>query len=172
MTSVIEREINHSLVTLLKLSIYPEINFKPKNARSSSREKTYQAVLRAHRNDTFLTLGELTFVLKFWNDSHMDECTDLFVLARRRLNAITNSSQKIIKSLNELFSETLGEQTPPWNIVKLRNSCAHPGDEKPLRDREMFTQLKDLIGDPPRRVISAVVMGLRGLDYSLNSTCE
>ena len=88
----------------------------------------------------------------------MDECTDLFIRARKRLDVAND----IIEILNESFMDTFGQQDPPWNIVKLRNSCAHPGNEAALRKKELFTQLKVIIGEPPRKLIETLVVHLRG----------
>ncbi len=166
MLYVVEREINHSLFSILKGSIEPNTSFTPLNSRSSSRQKTFESVIRAHESGKLLTLGELSFVLKFWNDPQMDKCTDLFVRARKALETISGSSQNCIQTIKEAFSDTFGVMIPPWDIVKLRNSCAHPGNEGPLREKTLFAQLKVTMGEPPRKLIQTIVVQLRGISLT------
>lgn len=163
MLHMVERELNHSIFSILKKSITSTTSFTPLNSRSASRQRTFESVVRANKNGRLLTLGELSFVLKFWDDPVMDKCTDLFYQARSLLNTISSSSEIHMQVLRAAFQDTFGQIDPSWNLVKLRNSCAHPGNEQPLRDKEMFTQLKVTLSKPPRNLIETVVVHLRGI---------
>ena len=97
----------------------------------------------------------------------MDQCTNLFKESRNLLDKIAGPSKNHVQTIRSAFKETFGQVKPPWDLVKLRNSCAHPGNEGPLRDKMMFDQLKEILGDPPRMLINTIVVQLRGIRSGL-----
>lgn len=163
MLYVIERELNHSFFTILKKFINSNTSFVPCSSRAASRQKTFDSLIRASESSKLLTLGELSFVLNYWEDSIMDQCTNLFKDARAHLELIAGPSRNHVQRIRSAFKETFGQVKPPWDLVKLRNSCAHPGNEAPLRDKMMFDQLKEILGEPPRMLINTIVVQLRGI---------
>lgn len=163
MLYVIERELNISFFAILKKVIDPSTSFVPCNSRAASRQKTFESIIRAIESGKLLTLGELSFVLNYWEDPIMDNCTNLFKDARTLLEQIAGPSHIHVQAIRSAFKETFGQVKPPWDLVKLRNSCAHPGNEGPLRDKMMFVRLKEILGEPPRMLINTVVVQLRGI---------
>ena len=167
MLYVVERELNHSFFAILKKFINSGTSFVPCNPRAASRQKTFDSIVRASEANKLLTLGELSFVLNYWEDSIMDQCTNLFKESRNLLDKIAGPSKNHVQTIRSAFKETFGQVKPPWDLVKLRNSCAHPGNEGPLRDKMMFDQLKEILGDPPRMLINTIVVQLRGIRSGL-----
>ena len=159
---VVERELNHSLFSVLKKFICPETEFQGTSARSASRRKTYDSIVRANTNETLLTLGELSFVMIFWNDRIMDECTNLFSMSRHLLFKIAGPSENHVKSVLSAFRATFGCVDPPWDLVKLRNACAHPGNEAALINLDLHRVLRETLGEPPRKLLQTIVLDLRG----------
>ena len=162
---VCERELNLSLFLTLKKFKNNFTDFVSFNSRSKSRKMTFDSILRGIKNDKFLTLGELNFVLKFWNDSNMDKCTNLFSQARGFLDRITGDSTNHVMKIIEAFKDTYCvSENPPWDLVKLRNSCAHPGYEEILSDPRIIQALRKVLGEPPRLLIQTIVLKLRGIE--------
>lgn len=163
MLHVVERELNHSLFTVLKRFVGPDSEFHGTSARSASRRKTYDSIVRAKSNGMLLTLGELSFVLNFWRDQIMDECTSLFSMARRFLLVAAGPSELHVETIRSAFRVTFGAVDLPWDLVKLRNSCAHPGNEAPLRNADLHRILREILGEPPRELLQTIVIKLRGI---------
>ena len=162
---VCERELNLSLFLSLKKFKDNFTNFVSFNSRSKSRKLTFDSVLRGIKNDKFLTLGELSFVLKFWNDSNMDKCTNLFSQARVFLDRISGDSANHVSKIIEAFNDTFCvSDNPPWDLVKLRNSCAHPGYEEILSNPRIMHELRKVLGEPPRLLVQTIVLKLRGIE--------
>lgn len=162
---VCERELNFSLFLTLKKFKDNFTDFIPFNSRSKSRQMTFDSVFRGINNDKFLTLGELNFILKFWNDSNMDKCTNLFSQAREFLDKISGDSANHVLKIIEAFKDTYCvSENPPWDLVKLRNSCAHPGYEEVLSNPTIMKELRKIFGEPPRLLIQTIVLKLRGIN--------
>lgn len=166
MLYVVERELNHSIFAILKKSINSNTSFVPSvpyNSHAASRQKTFDSIVKASKANKLLTLGELSFVLNYWEDPLMDQCTNLFKEARNLLEKIAGPFHNHVQTIRSAFKETFGQVNPSWDIVKLRNSCAHLGNEGPLRDKKMFDQLKEILGEPPQMLINTIVVQLRGI---------
>lgn len=169
---VIERELNHSLFRILEKFVGTDTEFHVTSSRSTSRKKTYDSIVRAKTKGSLLTLGELSFVLNFWNDKIMDECTNLFSKSRNYLYKIAGSSEVYVETVKSAFRDTFGCIDPPWDMVKLRNSCAHPGNEKQLHNADLHRMLRKTLGEPPRKLIQTIVLELRGQGYVSNKAYD
>jgi hypothetical protein len=159
---VVERELNTTILALLRHGYSEMTDFIPTGSRALSRQRTFDAVSRALRTGKALTLGELGFVLSFWDDPIMDQCTTLFSKARCFLAAYSPGAVTEVGLLHADFSHMISAETRSYDIVSLRNACAHPGHEKELTHPGTYHSLRELVGEPPRRLLQRIVVNLRG----------
>jgi len=158
---VVERELNIALLTPLKNHVEESEYQFTTSKRDQFKKRTFDLIVDSHENATALTFGELEFVLKFWDNAHMDECTNLFQITRKRLRECGVPSEALVKSIQASFQEEFFEGDPPWNMVKLRNSCAHPGEESHFENSQIYKNLHEVLGDPPKELLHIIVVKFR-----------
>jgi hypothetical protein len=163
MLYVVERELNITFFSVLKNQIDKSVPFDKSIKDSSRRLHTYNAILTARNNTKSLTLGELSYLLLYWNDDVMDQCTNLFSNMRIYFQHFVENPNIHVSNILAAFSETFGSANPPWDIVRLRNSCAHPGNESRHKDQTLNSKLRSILGEPPRLLLYETTVALRGL---------
>lgn len=165
---VIEREMSISLfspwVNIIRKSSFTE----PLDATHSkikkikTRKITYEMLKRCAADPTHPpTLGQLIFIAKFWDDSIMDECTDLFKNIRKKLEKDCPNSTRAIKNIAALLEEKHSVKGESASVVDLRNSAAHPGREDAFNWAEYLDWLRKLIGKPPKYILRSIIFNLR-----------
>ena len=163
MLYVVERELNITFYSVLKNQIDKSVPFNRSINDSSRRLHTYNAILNARNNSKSLTLGELSYLLLYWDDDVMNKCTNLFSNTRDYFQHLVSNPDIHVSNILAAFSETFGSFNPPWDIVRLRNSCAHPGNESGHKDQTLNIKLKSILGEPPRLLLYEITVALRGL---------
>jgi len=165
---VIEREMSLSLfwpwIDIIRKSSFSE----PLNATSSkikkiqTRKITFEMLKKCATEPIQPpTIGQLIFIAKFWNDSIMDECTNLFKDIRTNLEKYCDDSTKSIEKLVLALEEKHSPDGESANIVDLRNASAHPGREGSFTWSKYLTWLKTTIGQPPEYILRVLIFKLR-----------
>jgi hypothetical protein len=165
---VIEREMSISLfepwIDIIRKSSFsepPNIS-KSKMKKIQARKFTFDMLKKCSAEPVQPpTLGQLVFILEFWNDPIMDECTDLFKNIRTTLEKYHPDSNKSIENLARALEEEYSSGGKSANIVDLRNASAHPGREGSFTWSEYLTWLKAAIGQPPKYILRTLIFDLR-----------
>lgn len=110
------------------------------------------------------TLGQLLFVIKYWQDDLMNQCTNLFELMELRIrkkSEFLNELSKLNKWLNQ--RNKINSEAP--SLIDLRNSSAHPGHENKYSWTRHLNWVKEILGKPPTEALKIIVK----LKYLLNN---
>ena len=161
---VIEREMSSVfflpwIETIRKASFdIPDNLSRSQAKRAQSRQITFQILESCSRQPSHPpTLGQLLFVGKFWCDSVMDECTNLFremsETADRSASGFSNTVARFVKLCEETH-EVDGEHP---TVMELRNAAAHPGRESDFTWPEYVGWLKEFLGKPPREALRLLI---------------
>lgn len=102
------------------------------------------------------TLGQMIFVIKFWEDKLMNRCTTLFNNINHRIRNKSDFLEKLSK-LNYWLEERhiLDGERP--TVIDLRNSSAHPGSELEYSWNRHIEWLKNFLGKPPKEALKIIV---------------
>jgi len=102
------------------------------------------------------SLGQMVFILRYWNNELMNRCTSLFSDINIRIKDKSDFLEKISK-LNYWLEERhiLDGERP--TIIDLRNSSAHPGSESEYSWDKHIEWLKDFLGKPPKEALKIIV---------------
>lgn len=165
---VIEREISETFffpwITEIKKSNFTEPKglSKTQTKKIQARRYTYETLKKcAAEPIQSPTLGQILFMCKFWNDPIMDDCTNLFINIRNKLNHIEPKYSENVTMLAQFIEEKNVLKNEQANIVELRNASAHPGREQDLDWKKHINWLKIVLGKPPKHIIKLITVTLR-----------
>ena len=161
---VFERELARAIFVPWKTNIL-NASWKPPKAKSKKEEKRFQS-----RQLTFKliqscaspqgnppTLGQLYFMVKFWNDPVMNECTNLF----HSINKITASVSSVfidkVNNCANVLEKPLKQNGNEITITDARNRSAHPNEDMSVDWTSFITQFKKILGEPPAEVLKLVI---------------
>lgn len=103
------------------------------------------------------TIGQLRFLLKFWDDHYMDQCTDAFKLIRI---ATGRASSQISAEFSRLWTQLEAPiQMSPTEITiqDARNWCAHPSGDREIDWEDTVVQIKRALGKPPVEILRSLI---------------
>jgi hypothetical protein len=160
---VIERELNESLFhpyiseykncSILKIE---QTLSNKQRSKIENRLNTINVIKKCIINNHQLTFGQIVFLMRFWNDSLINEYTDLFELIKRQ----TTSFDKLTQSIQSLL-EYFELKDTGLTLTDIRNSSAHPTVDKDINWGECVKWIKQLLGEPPKEILKRIVIDLR-----------
>ncbi len=160
---ILERELSFIIFSKW-IELIKQADFiMPKNL-SPKEQKEFQ-----HREFTFKilkscvvgkihppTLGQMIFVIKFWEDKLMNKCTTLFTDINHSIRNKSDFLEKLSKLNYWLEERHILEGERP-TVIDLRNSSAHPGSEFEYSWDKHIEWLKDFLGKPPKEALKIIV---------------
>lgn len=159
---VIELETNRALTEqwkdFFKDSTFTliETTSKKQQRRVAQREKTHQLLVKTTNGERHApTLGELRFIVAYWNDDLMDQCTNTFA----RIRSKNENYGKQIKALSAMLNEPIGRTDA--DIIELRNLAAHPRPYEDIDWTHSTKAVKTMLGKPPVQILKLLVLDLK-----------
>lgn len=160
---VVERETSSAIFTPWKRHFQtaawapPEAGSAKERKRIESRLMTFKTV-RACSSDKghSPTLGQLVFIAKFWNDSLMDRCTDLFKNIRTHSNQIAPGHSDRVAKLAHILEQPLKLDGGELTISEARNCSAHPRVDIDVDWTQFNDNLRQILGKPPVELLKLV----------------
>lgn len=136
----------------------PQVESKKKRKRIESRFMTFKTMqVCASGKGHAPTLGQLAFIAKFWNDTIMDECTDLFRRIRTRTSQTAPSYTEGVAKLVYTLEEPHKMDGTSLTILDARNRSAHPRQEGQIDWPSFIGELKEALGKPPAELLKLAV---------------
>jgi hypothetical protein len=136
----------------------PENLSHSQTKRAQSRQITFQVLQSCSRQPSHPpTLGQLLFVGKFWCDSVMDQCTNLFREMRETADRSASGFSNTVAQFVKLCEETHEVDGEHPTVMELRNAAAHPGRESDFTWPEYVGWLKEFLGKPPREALRLLI---------------
>lgn len=103
------------------------------------------------------TLGQLLFLAKFWNDSLMEQSTDLFTNIRAQANLASPGFSDGVARLARILEQPLATNSAAMTIPDARNRSAHPREDEDVNWTSFIDHLKEMLGKPPAELLKLVV---------------
>lgn len=160
---VIERELNIYLFDpyiqeFITCSVKPIANTisKTQKRKVKSRLLTLQTSKNCAFKGQRMTLGQIIFLMRFWNDKFMNEYSDLFHLIKEKNKSFENLTKAIEELLNYLVLKN-GEYT----LLDIRNSSAHPTLDDNINWEEHIEWIKKMLGKPPKEILKRIINNLK-----------
>lgn len=160
---VIERELNESLFhpyiseykncSILKIE---QTLSNKQRSKIENRLNTINVIKKCIINHHQLTFGQIVFLMRFWNDSLINEYTNLFELIKKQ----TINFEKLTLSIQRLL-EYFELKDTGLTLTDIRNSSAHPTVDKNINWNECVKWIKHLLGEPPKEILRRIVIDLR-----------
>lgn len=164
---VVEREISKALFLPWKTDFStaawnpPQASSEKVRKRIESRFMTFKTLQScASEKGHSPTLGQLLFLAKFWNDSIMDQCTDIFVSIRCRTEHVSPCFSNKVANLVSLLEQPIIPNGTGFTIPDARNRSAHPREDENIEWPLFLDCLKQLLGKPPAELLRLVVLEL------------
>lgn len=162
---VVERELGQLLFIRWKEHFTsahwnpPPIKSEKMKRRVESREMTFKT-LQACAKGNPPTLGQLLFMVKFWNDELMDQCTIAFKNIRCEAEARDKHYSKKVSDIGELLEKPIVPGNQAIKVVELRNRSAHPREVDDIDWHLFIENLKEYLSKPPTQLLQHIVIGL------------
>jgi hypothetical protein len=161
---VVEREIARAIfapwIQYFRVATWtpPRAESEKSRKRIESRLMTFKTLQSCSgENGHSPTLGQLLFVAKFWNDPLMDQCTEVFRIARTEAGRRLPMFSDDISRLALLLEHPLTANGSAVTISDARNRSAHPRQEGDIDWNAFIEQLKIALGKPPAELLRLLV---------------
>jgi hypothetical protein len=94
--------------------------------------------------------------LRFWNDSIINDYSNLFLLIKQRTSNFNKITQAIENLIGYFELNDIG-----LNLTDIRNSSAHPTTDNDINWAACVTWIKQMLGEPPKEILKRIVINLR-----------
>jgi len=131
--------------------------------RYQSRRTTFNTLKKCSVENP-PTLGQMMFMINFWNDPIMDNATSMYSSIRNRMKQFIDDVDTKITKLEKNLTDNFND-TKETKILDLRNASAHPGHEDSYRWKDYIDGLKKRIGKPPKRILKLLIIDLN-IEYN------